>query len=124
MYIRRSKSISSHVNNETCFRLTLADSMFSRFTGLMFKRDMAFDQAMLITNCRWVHTCFVRFDLDLIFLNKELIVIDIKHLKPFRFTLPVKDGSYVLELRAGCTKYHNIVIGDRFVIEGTKDRQV
>lgn len=124
MFIKRLKGISQHVNSAIYFKLIIVDSFFSRLIGLMFKKHIASDQAMLIKHCKWVHTCFVKFELDLIFLNKEFRVIQIKHIKPFRISLPVKDGLHVLELKAGCAKSYNIEIGDYFIIEGTKDREI
>lgn len=83
----------------------------------MFKKGLAVDQALLIKDCNWVHTCFVMFPLAVIFLDKNLTVINIKHLKPFRLSMPVKGGAHVLELHADHLKSSDINIGDQFVIE-------
>ncbi len=117
MFIKRLKSISSSVSHNPCFGLTTAGSLYSRFMGLMFRRDLRPDQAMLIKNCNWVHTMFMRFSIDVVYLDKTLRVVAVKQLKPFRFSMPVKGAVQVMEIKAGTAAYFTITAGDRFVIQ-------
>lgn len=80
----------------------IADSFFLRAKGLMFAKDLNPYDAMLITPCNSIHTFFMNFDLDVVFLNKKNHVVKIiRHLKPWRMTRPYFKASQVLELKAG-----------------------
>ena len=80
----------------------VAESFFERLKGLMFIREMKGLDALLIRNTNSVHNCFVRFSLDLIFVNNEMQVIKIiRGFKPWRFTRIYFKARHVLELPAG-----------------------
>ena len=52
-------------------QLHIADGFWSRFVGLQFRRPLPSECGLLLVPCHAVHTCFVRFALDLIFLDRE-----------------------------------------------------
>jgi uncharacterized membrane protein (UPF0127 family) len=117
MFIKRLKSISSSVNPNPCFKLIVAYSLYSRLKGLMFRRQIQLDQAMLIKNCNWVHTFCMRFSIDVLYLDKDFKVAAVKRLKPFRLSMPVKGAVQVMEIQAGAAEYFGITVGDIFVTE-------
>ncbi len=117
MFIKRLKSISPYVTHDPCFKLIVAYSLYSRLKGLMFKREIQKDQAMMINNCNCVHTFFMRFSIDILYLDKEFKVIAVRQLKPFRLSMPVKGAVKVVELQAGLIEYFEIKVGDTFVTE-------
>ena len=49
----------------------VADSFFSRLMGLMFRRDLPAGKGLLITRCRAIHTLFMRFPIDAVFLDGD-----------------------------------------------------
>jgi uncharacterized membrane protein (UPF0127 family) len=60
------------------------------------------DYAILFTNCSSVHTFFMRFNLDIVFLDKNGIVVGFKrNIKPWRIVLPVKKAVDILEIPVG-----------------------
>ncbi|MFC1498096.1 DUF192 domain-containing protein [Verrucomicrobiota bacterium] len=62
-------------NNETLIpHVTLALSPLKRMRGLIGKQSLGKDCAVYFPFCNCVHTFFMSFDLDLIFLDKKLIV--------------------------------------------------
>lgn len=74
-----------------------AESFYLRFTGFMFKEEAGY--ALFFKNCRSIHTFFMRFDLDIIYLDKYNKVIKIiKQLKPFKIALPVKGTVSIMEI--------------------------
>jgi hypothetical protein len=79
----------------------LADSMFSRMKGLMFSKGLGEMDALLISPCNSIHTFFMRFNLDLVFIGKGKVVKVIRNLPPWRMTRPYFRASQVLELEAG-----------------------
>ena len=79
-----------------------AHKFFDRLIGLMFKKEMIGMDGLLIENSNSIHNCFVRFPIDVIFLNRELKVIKIiRNFKPWRFSWVYFRASRVLELPVG-----------------------
>jgi len=78
----------------------VAESFFERFKGLMFTpKQKSF--SLLIKNCNSIHTCFMKFNIDVFCLDKNFNVVKIyKNIKPFRFVLPVKNTYNILEIPA------------------------
>ncbi len=79
----------------------LADSFFYRLMGLMFKpKEKAI--SILIKPTQSIHTCFMKFNIDVIFLDKTNTVIKIiRKMKPWRVTAFYMNATQVLEMPAG-----------------------
>ncbi|MBR3628149.1 MAG: DUF192 domain-containing protein [Elusimicrobia bacterium] len=94
------KKIDLLIDNKEYKDVCVAESFFDRFKGLMFvPKEKAFD--LLIKNCNSIHTCFMKFNIDVFCLDKEFKVVKIyKNLKPFRFVLPVKNCCHILEVKS------------------------
>lgn len=57
-----------------------------RLLGFMFRKSAGY--AILFEKCRAVHTCFMRFDIDVIFMDENKNIIkEVKNLKPWRLAL-------------------------------------
>jgi uncharacterized membrane protein (UPF0127 family) len=97
-------------------RTSVADGMWSRFRGLMLRRPLAEGEALLIKPCSSVHMFFMRFALDIVFFDKEGVVVKIvSDLKPWRMALGGKGAWSALELAAGGAA--NVNVGDRIEFE-------
>lgn len=102
-----------------CRRTETAGSFFKRARGLMFRRAESFPKGrgMLFIfpkpgrPCFW--TPFMRFPLDLVFLDSSKRVVEIReNLKPWRACSPKAKASYALELRAGSARETGTRVGD------------
>ncbi|MBP7088852.1 MAG: DUF192 domain-containing protein [Candidatus Omnitrophica bacterium] len=63
----------------------IADDFFKRLIGLMFKKFMDKEEVLIFKHASSIHTCFMRFPIDIVFLNKEMRIIRIcKAVKPWR----------------------------------------
>jgi uncharacterized membrane protein (UPF0127 family) len=83
-------------------RVRIATSMWARFWGLMGKRRLPDGEALLIDPCSSVHTMFMRFPIDVVYLdaeNRVLKVVD--SMKPWRASLGGKGAKRVLEMLPG-----------------------
>ena len=97
-------------------KIKIASSFFDRLIGLMFKKKMKDYDALLIKRCNSIHTFFMLFAIDVIFLNRHYEVVKIiRSMKPWRMTLLYFKASQVLELDAG-TIDHNLKVGDRLEV--------
>lgn len=115
MFIRRLKSTSSPADREPRFNLVVADALYTRFMGLMFKPCIRHHEGLLIKDCNWVHTMFMRFSIDVLYLDASYRVVAVKRLRPFRLSMPVWGAVQVVEIHAGASEYYGIIAGDRFV---------
>jgi hypothetical protein len=100
-------------------RVTVATTHAQRAIGLLSRSHLEPGEALWISPCRGVHTCFMRFSIDILAMDKDGVVVDaVTMLKPWRFRLP-KAGAYsVLELPAGTLLNAQTVIGHRSEIDG------
>lgn len=77
-----------------------ADNFFTRLRGLI-GRNLNPSQGLLISPCNQVHTHFMSFSIDVVFMNSSFEVLHIeREMKPWRFSKLVKRSRYVLELPA------------------------
>ena len=82
-------------------RARVAGSFARRFLGLMGAADLPAGEGMLFPRTSSVHTHFMRFPIDVVFLDDERRVAAIRPaLKPWRMA-SAKGARSVLELRAG-----------------------
>jgi uncharacterized membrane protein (UPF0127 family) len=91
----------------------LADTFFSRLRGLLGRGALDEDEGMLITPASSIHTCFMRFRIDVVFLEADLTVLGVRErLKPWRATA-WRGARLVLELPAGAVDRRQLRPGDR-----------
>ena len=96
------KIIAKSDRREIAGKAILADSFFKRFKGLMFGKKMDGYDAIVIKPCKSIHTFFMRYSIDVIFLNKELKIIKInRNLRPWRITSVCLFAEQVIELESG-----------------------
>jgi uncharacterized protein len=80
----------------------LCHSLLQKATGLMFSRqkDLIFEEK--VERIVRLHMFFVFYPIDVIFLNKDKQVVELKqHFKPFTFYNPLHKAQYIIELKAG-----------------------
>jgi uncharacterized membrane protein (UPF0127 family) len=104
---------------ETC---CVADSFLTRFRGLMGRADLPAGEGLLFPGTRSVHTHFMRFAIDVVFLDADDRVVRIvPRLRPWRAAAS-RDARSVLELRAGECKRRGLCEGARLLrLDGTVD---
>lgn len=84
----------------------VADTFFSRALGLMLRRSMPEDEGLLIKYSSLFKSYsitgwFMRFTLDLVFIDRDKKVVDQHVLKPWTNYTPKKECVWVLELNEG-----------------------
>ena len=97
----------------------VCDKLWSSMRGLMFKKELAKGQALLIDLHKdkqaSIHMFFVKFPIDVIWLNSEKLVVDTAHnIKPNSIVKPAEFARFVVELPAGTLKDKSVSFGDRF----------
>ncbi len=83
-------------------QLKRADSMFSRMVGLLGSSSLPQGHGLLISPCNQVHTFFMKFAIDIVFLDGSQRIVKISsNLKPWRLSPIVWQAKAVLELGQG-----------------------
>lgn len=96
--------------------ILLADTLWSRLIGLMFKKELLEADGLMLDPCRSIHTFFMRYSLDIVFINsKNEIIKIIRDLKPWRMTWIYLNACKTLELPAGKLP-QDVSIGDRLEV--------
>lgn len=79
-----------------------ADTAAARGKGLLGRETMGAQEGLWIVPCPMIHTFFMRFPIDVLFLDRENKVVRvIENLKPWRVSPWVFSAHSVLELAGG-----------------------
>jgi hypothetical protein len=93
--------------------VTVCDSTMRRLRGLLGKRDLPSGHGVLLRPAWSIHTAFMQFPIDVVFLDADQIVIKIMpRLSPFK-TASCRGAREVVELRAGECERRGLALGDR-----------
>lgn len=91
----------------------LANTSFARMKGLLGRSSMPAGYALVITQCNSIHMMFMRFPIDVVFINKKNRVVGLVHkIPPFAFSPIFWDSSCAIELPAGTIQTSKTTIGD------------
>lgn len=95
-----------------------ANTFWRRAVGLLGRSSLSDGEGILITPCNCVHTWFMRFVIDVVFLARDLTVLrTIENLRPWRVSPLIPGARHVLELPAGKIAASRTEVGDRLKIE-------
>lgn len=93
--------------------LRRADTFFRRLRGLLGKKDLNVEEGLWIVPCTSVHTFFMRFSIDVVFVDDEgRIVKLVEHLAAGRLAFARRAVS-VVEFAAGGTSRMGLATGQR-----------
>ncbi len=100
-------------------RAVVADRLFARLKGLLGKRCLDDQQdALVIKPAKSIHTFFMRFAIDAVFVDKKNKVVGLsENLKPFQITPVFWSSLSVIELPAATIQNTRTQIGDILKIE-------
>lgn len=111
--MKKVEIINVTKENIICSDGALANSFFSRLKGLIGKNELKINEGLCILPCKSVHTFFMKFSIDVIFVDKNGIVCKIaKNLKPYKISKYISKAQYVIELSSGMCNRFKIEIGD------------
>ncbi len=96
----------------------VARSLSSRTIGLLGKRALPQGEALVIDPCSSVHTAFMRFTIDVVYLDPSKRVIKaVADLKPFRISGVLRGKCSVIELPRGAIAASNTSPGDQLAFD-------
>jgi uncharacterized protein len=104
-----------------CESCRLAASFTNRLRGLLGRKGLASGEGLVIRPAGSIHTFFMRFPIDVVFLDQGGVVVKrVSNLRPWRLAF-ARGGRDALELGAGEAERRGIRRGDRLELraEGT-----
>jgi len=100
-----------------CERCEIPESSFGRMRGLLGRTGLEPGSGMLIDSAPSVHMFFMRFPIDVVFLDRDWKVLSVRHeLRPWRVA-GTRRAVAALELPAGAAAAAGIEEGDVLALE-------
>jgi hypothetical protein len=91
----------------------VADTPVSRMRGLLGRNELRPGEGLLLRPASSIHTCFMRFSIDAVFLDGGLRVLGISdELRPWR-AASRRGARAVLELPAGESARRELRVGEQ-----------
>ncbi len=91
----------------------LAASLSARLVGLLRHDHLEPDEGLVLPACQSVHTWFMRFPIDLVFVDRRWRVVALQpSVRPWRFSPWVVQAWGVIELAAGTVERLHLQVGD------------
>ena len=108
-------SLTNHTTNTPiATHLRIANTFASRLIGLLGKKSLPKNHALLITPSTGVHTFFMRFPIDVIALDKQNKVLSLHpNVKPWRVAAINRRTHSVIELPANTLAQTPVNKGDQ-----------
>ena len=102
---RVSKAVNLRTGDVLGDNILIAETFFHRMIGLLGRKRLLTGEGLYLPNCSSIHTFFMRFPIDVVFLDKDHGVAKlIESLVPFRLAMGPWGTHGVLELRNGALK--------------------
>lgn len=96
------KIINQTKNTILAEDVIMADTPLKRIKGLLGRKEFKKGQALILKPCNSIHTFFMRFPIDVLFVDKESRVVGLKaHLKPWRLSAIYWGLRFVIEVPSG-----------------------
>ena len=96
----------------------IASSFWARTKGLLGRDSLPKGEGLVIVPCSAIHTFFMRFPIDVIFVNKKGIIVALKNsLKKGRYFSSNFRGYFVIELPENNLKDGPTNVGDEIRVE-------
>ena len=106
-------AVNQKNDKQLASEVRVARSLWARFWGLMGRRALPEGQGLLLAPCSSVHTFFMRFPIDVIFLDRDSRVVKIiPAMKPWRMALGGREARSALELEADAAEANSLEPGD------------
>lgn len=101
--------------NGATLDVELADNFLKRLRGLMFRRQLPEGCGLLLAPCNSVHMLFMRFPIDVVYLDENFYIKKIVHNLTRWLGMSVCFGAWgALELPSGEAERLKLVVGQKF----------
>ena len=102
--------------NVVCERTEVAANMFTRMRGLLGRAGLADGEGMFFRNESSLHSAFMRFDFDAVFMDRDMRVVKtVERIPPWR-AQRARGTRHILELSAGAIARSGVQVGDQLAV--------
>jgi len=111
------------IHNETrgallAERAWWADRFWPRLRGLLGRKSLLQGEGVVVVPCSSVHTFFLRFPIDIVYLDGERTVAKtVSDLKPFGASMGGHGAQYAVEVPAGTVRKSGTSVSDQLRFE-------
>jgi uncharacterized membrane protein (UPF0127 family) len=103
-----------------CERCSVASTPLARMRGLLGRRGLETGEGLLLRPASSIHTFFMRFPIDVVFVGADGEVLKIgRRVAPWR-TLAARGAKAVVELPAGEADRRVLGVGERLELPPTR----
>lgn len=108
--------VNERTENVLATNVELATTRKARRVGLLGRTRLDPAAGLLLAPCCMVHTAFMRFPIDVLFVARDGRALRVLHaVKPWRAVASMRAHA-AIELAAGVLAQHRVVAGDRIVL--------
>ncbi len=112
------KLVDARTQQTLVSRLQVAKSAWECMRGLLGRDGLGEDEGLWITQRGSIHTFFMKFSIDLVFVDRDLTVTKtVGRVAPGRFVWRGWQSYSVIELQAGFLDRHPIRVGDKLHVD-------
>lgn len=107
------KLLNRSKNIQVASEVEVASTYMSRLIGLLGRSGLPQGRALWITKGNSIHTWFMRFPIDVVFVDEKMKVSAVhENLGAWKMTSPFLKAQSVFELPAGTLKSNPVELGD------------
>lgn len=82
--------------------IEVASNFKKRLKGLIGRPGLNQGEAFILLPCNSIHTCFMSFPIDVLFVDKAAVVLQsLENMRPFKLSPIIHHSYMVVELPAG-----------------------
>jgi uncharacterized membrane protein (UPF0127 family) len=112
-------SLTTEDGRVVCERCLVADNALTRMRGLLGRTGLEFGEGLLIRPAGSIHTFFMRFPIDVVFVSRAGEVLKVARSVPPWRTSAARSAKVVIELGAGEADRNGISVGTRLDLSGS-----
>lgn len=107
------RALNRSSGKELARKLLIAGTAFSRAKGLLGRDALLEGEGLLIRPCKGIHTFFMKFPIDVVFLDKNNRIIEtVENIPPHRMTNVLFLATSAIELPAGTVLASESAVGN------------
>ncbi len=111
-----SKMVDLNTGVTVAGALQVADTFWGRLAGLAGHPPLIAGEGLLLINCSSVHTCFMRYPIDVAYLDRDYWVVAMyRAVTPWQFLRGAEHGAHALELPSGALDKTGVKVGHRLL---------
>lgn len=101
-------------NRILAVEVAVADTFYRSLLGLMGRKRLPEGHGLWIPHCQSVHTFWMRFPIDVLFLSRDKKVVHtVQNMGPFRISRHCSQAKSVLELPVSSIRLSHTQVGDQ-----------